>query len=355
MGKQHAMEIVSPEPTSDRDARPPFVAAVERCLPASDFWTMPVLAAVSGGGDSVALLVALRSLVPPAAVHRLVVVHAEHDLRPDASDDRAFVERLAARLGLRSVARRLAIRPQGGEGIEAAARRQRYDFLAETAADEGARYVLVAHTADDQAETILLRMLRGTGLAGLGGMAAARELVPGVSLLRPMLGLRRTEARRFLEHLGEAWRDDPTNREVRHARNFLRHEVLAACAAGPFPAAEASLNRLGRQAALVAGALASAAERLLEVHASRDAEGGVVIRTRDLAGLDRHLVAEMFAALWRREGWPRRGMTARHYTGLAALALGAEASPAAGRSMTLPTGIQARLGEGGLLAVRPAR
>jgi tRNA(Ile)-lysidine synthase len=176
-----------------------------------------------------------------------------------------------------------------------------------------------------------------------------------VSLLRPLLGLRRTEARQFLEELGEAWRDDPTNREVRHARNFLRHEVLAACAAGPFPAAEASLNRLGRQAALVAGALASAAERLLEVHASRAAEGGVVLRTRDLAGLDRHLVAEMFAALWRREGWPRRGMTARHYAGLASLALGDEASPAAGRSLTLPTGIQARLGDGGLLAVRPPR
>ncbi len=345
------MDTVS-ETTTGRDAPPPFVAAVRRALPASDFWTMPVLAAVSGGGDSVALVVALRRLVPDAAVHRLVVAHAEHDLRPDAGDDRVFVERLAARLGLRCVTRRLAIRPQGGEGIEAAARRQRYDFLAETAADEGARHVLVAHTADDQAETILLRMLRGTGLAGLGGMASARELLPGVSLLRPMLEIRRTEARRFLAHLDEAWCDDPTNRVMRHARNFVRHEVLEACAAGPFPAAEESLNRLGRQAALVANALASAAERLLDCHASRHADGLVVVRTRELAGLDRHLVAEVFAALWRREGWPRRDMTARHYAGLAALALGHEPLAARRTSLTLPAGIRATLGDGCLLEVR---
>lgn len=348
------MDTVRTEPTSDQDSRPPFVAAVQRALPAADFWSMPVLAGVSGGGDSVAMLVALRRLVPPAAVHRLVVVHAEHDLRPDAGDDREFVERLAARLELRCVVRRLAIRPQRGEGLEAAARRQRYGFFTEAATDAGARHVLVAHTADDQAETILLRMLRGTGLAGLGGMAAARELVPGVSLLRPMLGLRRTEARRFLEQGGEDWRDDPTNCELRHARNFLRHEVLAACAAGPFPAAEASLNRLGRQAAVVAGALASAADRLLELHTVRHAAGGVVVRTRDLLGLDPHLVGEMFVALWRREGWPRRAMTARHYAALAALALGHDHRPGSRRSMTLPAGIRATLDEGGLLAVRPA-
>jgi len=337
------------EATTGLDAPPPFVTAVQQALPASDFWTMPVLAAVSGGGDSVALIVALRRLVPEAAVHRLVVAHAEHDLRPDAGDDRIFVEQLAARLGLRCVTRRLAIRQHGGEGIEAAARRQRYEFLAETAADEGARHVLVAHTADDQAETILLRILRGTGLAGVGGMAPARELLPGVSLLRPMLEIRRTEARRFLAHLGEAWCDDPTNRVMRHARNFLRHNVLEACTAGPFPAAEASLNRLGRQAALVANALASAAEHLLERHASRHADGLVVVRTRGLAGLDRHLVAEVFAALWRREGWPRRDMTARHYAGLAALALGHEQSAMCGTSMTLPAGIRATLGDDCLL------
>ncbi len=345
------MTTASDSTTTGREAQPPFVAGVERALPAADFWTMPVLAAVSGGGDSVALLVALRRLVPTAAVHRLVVVHAEHDLRPDAGADRAFVERLAERFGLRCVARRLAIRPRGGEGIEAAARRQRYDMLAETAAEAGARHVLVAHTADDQAETILLRMLRGTGLAGLGGMAAARELVPGVSLLRPMLALRRTDARRFLEQCGEAWCDDPTNGHLRHARNFVRHEVLEPCASGPFPAAEASLNRLGRQAALVAGALASAAERLLELHASRHPGGLIVVRARELAGLDRHLVAEVFAALWRREGWPRRAMTARHYADLASLALGHDRAPR--RSITLPAGIRATLGHDGQLELRP--
>ena len=173
-----------------------FVAAVATALPATSFWTMPVLVAVSGGADSVALLIALRRLVPAGLERRLIVAHAEHDLRGAAPADREFVAALAAHLGLRCVWRRVAVRDDGGdEGLEGRARRLRYDFLGETALAHGARHVVVGHTADDQAETILQRMLRGTGLAGLGGMAAARELVPGVSLLRPLLGLRREAAR----------------------------------------------------------------------------------------------------------------------------------------------------------------
>jgi tRNA(Ile)-lysidine synthase len=305
--------------TSDAEpaAAVAFTAAVRDALPATGFWTMPVLAAVSGGGDSMALVLALRRLVPADAVRRLVVVHAEHDLRDEAGDDRLFVERLAARLGLACESRRLPVRPARGEGIEAAARRLRYEFMIETAAATGARHVVVAHTADDQAETILHRLLRGTGLAGLAGMSRARELSPGVSLLRPLLGMRRTAPRAFLTAIGEPWREDATNTDVRHARNFVRHELLAPCEQGAYPACIESIVRLGGQAAVHAAALASAAERLLDDHGRREREGTIVLDASRLAGLDPHLLAEVFVALWRREAWPRRDMTAEHYAALA--------------------------------------
>lgn len=300
-----------------------FLAAVEAALPATGLWSMPLLVAVSGGADSVALLAALRRLVPSGLERRLIVAHAEHDLRDSAGNDRVFVADLAERYGLPFIWRRVGVRADdGNEGIEGRARRLRYAFLLEAAEAHGARHVLVGHTADDQAETILQRMLRGTGLAGIGGMARARELGTGIGLLRPLLEVRREAARQFLECLGEPWQEDPTNADGRHARNFIRRDVLAPCTAGPFPAATESLVRLGRQASLVAAALRSAAEHVLESCASRHADGSVVLRSKELAGLDRHLVAEVFVALWRREGWPQQDMTARHYAGLAAMAGG---------------------------------
>ena len=327
-----------------------FVTAVRQALPPAGFWTMPVLAAVSGGGDSVALLLALCRLVPADAVRRLIVVHAEHDLRTEAGDDRVFVERLAARFGLAFVSRRLPVRPAGGEGIEAAARRLRYEFLIETASATGGRHVVVAHTADDQAETILHRLLRGTGVAGLAGMSLARELAPGVSLVRPLLGVRRAEARGFLAATGEPWREDATNADMRFARNFVRHRIIADCEAGPYPAATSALVRLGRQAAAVAGAIRSAAERLLELNSCRHADGTVLVRTGGLTGLDRQLVAEIFVALWRCEGWPRRDMTAAHYEALAALADG---DPAVPDAFHAPGGIAVRRLHDGTLSVSP--
>ncbi len=345
---KQANERVEP---ADED-RPGFVAALRAALPAEGFWTMPVIAAVSGGADSVALLMALRRIVPAAAERRLIVVHAEHDLRVTAAADRAFVEALADRLGLALVWRRLCVRDADdlGEGIEGLARRLRYGFLAEVAAAVGARHVVVAHTAEDQAETILQRMLRGTGLAGLGGMPAARALDPGVSLLRPMLGLARADARAFLSAIGQEWREDPTNADPRHARNFLRHEVIARCEAGPFPAATESIVRLGHQAAFVAAAIRSAAEHLLEACASRHADGRIVLRANEIAHLDGHLVAEIFVALWRREGWPQRDMTARHYAGLAAMAGG---DVGAATAFDVPGRIKVRRLENGHLHIQP--
>jgi tRNA(Ile)-lysidine synthase len=335
--------------SSTADALLPSLAAA---LPAHGFWESPIVVGVSGGGDSVALLLALLEVAPEGRADLLTVAHAEHDLRESAADDGLFVAALAGRLGLRFATRRLAVRDdRDGEGIEARARRLRYEFLADVAREAGARHVVVAHTADDQAETILHRALRGTGLSGLAGMASARELCDGVALLRPLLGMRREQVRGYLRGTGEAWCEDETNDDTRHARNFLRQEIIARAEAGPCPAATESLVRLGEQASRVAGAIASAAEHLLSRHTRRQPDGGVALDATPLLGLDRHLLAEVFVALWRREGWPQRDMTARHYGRLADLVAGglSDRPPPA----DYPGGIHVRASDGRLLLGPP--
>jgi tRNA(Ile)-lysidine synthase len=326
----------------DRD----FLAALNAGLPVHGFWSAPVVACVSGGADSVALLLGLHSLAAAqGAISRLFVAHARHDLREEAAADATFVTELAAGLGISCVVRDLQVRePDGvrGEGIEGRARRLRHEFFAAVAREQGARSVVVAHTADDQAETILHRSLRGTGLAGLAGMASARELSDGVALVRPLLAVRRDVVRAYLESRGQSWVEDVTNADVRYARNFLRHDILARCESGPYPAASAALVRLGSQAAAVAGAVRSAAVHLLEAHSQRHADGTIVLQTRKLVGLDRHLLAEIFVALWHREGWPQRDMTARHYSQLAAMAVSsADAAAATPTAIDLPGGVHA--------------
>ena len=334
-----------------------FLAALAAGLPVHGFWSERVVVGVSGGADSVALLVGLHCLAAgQGAPPKLLVAHARHDLREAAAADAAFVADLAAGLGVRCVMRDLRVRePDGvrGEGIEGRARRLRHEFFAAVAREQGARFVVVAHTADDQAETILHRSLRGTGLAGLAGMASARELVDGVAIVRPLLAVPRGVVRAYLESRGQSWAEDASNADVRYSRNFLRHEILSRCETGPYPAAVASLARLGSQAAAVSGAVRSAAEYMLEAHSHRHADGSIILDTHKLASLDRHLLAEIFVALWYRQGWPQRDMTARHYLQLAAMvASSTDATVAAPRAIDLPGDVRARAVSGTVLIGR---
>ena len=333
-----------------------FLTALTAGLPATHDWVFPSLVAVSGGADSVALATAIARLAPVGARGQLVMAHADHGLRAESAADRDFVRALAERLGVRFVGRRLDVAAAAGrEGLEGRARRLRYEFLAEAAHEVGARHVMVAHTADDQAETILHRLLRGTGVAGLAGMRRSRQLADGVALLRPLLHVSRASVRAFLAATGQEWREDATNADPARARNFLRHEILPRCTSGPYPAAAEAIVRLGDQAAVAAVALASAAEQLLDARSRRLEGGGVAVRTTDLTGLDHHLLAEVCAAIWRRENWPRRDMTAAHYQAVATLMHGAGETAA----LDLPGGIRVQREAGelvlALLATRPVR
>jgi len=193
----------------------------------------PVVAAVSGGGDSVALLYLLKSLGL-----EVIVGHLDHALRPESARDAAWVRRLAESLGypcevVRVEVRRVAERK--GQNLEATARQLRYAFLSRLAKEYRAGAILTAHTQDDQAETVLLQLVRGTGRAT--GIRRRQGRV-----VRPLLGFTRAELRAYLRAKGASWLEDPTNQDLTLDRNHLRHEVLPRLEAR-FGGATASLAR----------------------------------------------------------------------------------------------------------------
>ena len=132
--------------------------------------------------------------------------------------------------------------------LEATARRLRYRWLAKVAREAGAHWIATGHTADDQAETVLHRLLRGTGLQGLRGIAGRRKLEPGVSLVRPLLQTTRTEIIAYLEQLHQPFRQDSTNRDLSYTRNRIRLELLPYLAERYNPAVSIALARLAEQA-----------------------------------------------------------------------------------------------------------
>lgn len=182
-----------------------------------------VLAAVSGGGDSVALLHLLvrYSVGQPL---RISVGHLDHALRRGSGEDRRFVERLAKRLDLPFFSDRRPVTrlKDKGESPEEAARRVRRQFLVEAAEAAGASLVATGHTLDDQAETILLRLARGAGPTALAGMAPAG---PG-PFVHPLLGIERSELRAYLKRRRIRFLEDPTNERMTFDRNRVRKLVL---------------------------------------------------------------------------------------------------------------------------------
>jgi tRNA(Ile)-lysidine synthase len=179
--------------------------------------------AVSGGPDSMALLHGAARLVETGTRRwRLTVAHLDHGLRPDSSADASFVRAAAAALGLSFESRHTdvaALARAEGRSIEDAGREARYRFL--DAIAEPDALVATAHTADDAAETVLINLLRGTGLAGARGIPARRGRI-----VRPFVGARREELRRLLDDAGIAARLDPSNADPAYLRSRVRHELL---------------------------------------------------------------------------------------------------------------------------------
>lgn len=230
--------------------------------------------AVSGGPDSLALLL-LAQAAFPGSVHAATV---DHGLRPESAAEAAAVARLCEALGVPH--KILPVRVErSGEGLQAAAREARYAALADWMAGEGIAMLLTAHHSDDQAETLLMRLNRGSGVAGLAGVRAAGP-VPGggggLRLVRPLLGWRRSELEAIVAGAGIEAAQDPSNLDERFDRARLRREM------GEAPWIDAAA--LARSAAFLAeaeSALQWTADRLF-ADCSEAADGRVILRPQGL-------------------------------------------------------------------------
>jgi tRNA(Ile)-lysidine synthase len=186
-----------------------------------------VLAACSGGPDSMALVGILRELGESLGF-RLSVAYFNHKMRPGAAQDEALVRDMAARWGLRFVAGGEDVRGHAARkrlNLEEAARTLRYDFLREAAAKAGAGHIATGHTMNDQAETVLMRLMRGTGLAGLGGIAPVSGEAPPI-VVRPLIDVRRGDIEAYLAERRIPFRTDETNVDRRYLRNRIRLHLL---------------------------------------------------------------------------------------------------------------------------------
>ena len=188
-----------------------------------------LLLGVSGGSDSVAMLAATveaRRMLGIAGAFEAMTV--DHGLRPASADEAAFVAKLAGALGVSFHSTRVRVRRRAGESLEEAARRVRYDRLSQRARRIGADAILLGHTADDQAETVLLNLLRGSVVTGLGGIPPVRRLSArsAIVMVRPVLDCPRDELRRYLARLKLSWCEDESNLSLDFTRNRVRHVLL---------------------------------------------------------------------------------------------------------------------------------
>ncbi len=240
-------------------AAEPFVARLRATL---ERWPAPeaaarVTVAFSGGVDSTVLLAALARLPLRAPLR---AVHVDHGLHADSASWHAHCAAVAAELGVAFLGVRVTVPRDSGLGLEAAAREARYAALERLMAV--GEVLFTAHHGDDQLETLLLRLMRGTGVRGLRGVLEHVPFGPG-RLARPLLGLTRAEIAALAHAWGLRWLEDPANDDPRHDRSSLRRDVLPALVAR-WPAAARSAQRLAEQM--------TDAEAILDAVAERDAE-----------------------------------------------------------------------------------
>jgi tRNA(Ile)-lysidine synthase len=293
-----------------------------------------VLVAVSAGPDSTALLSALAALRDRGEISRVCALHVDHGLRPGGAEDAACAAAACKRLGVPFESVRVQVRPGN---VQAEARRARYAALRDAAERMGATRIATGHTRTDQAETVLLRLLRGAGARGLAGVPPRRG-----PIVRPLIERPRAEGLAYLERKALAWREDPTNATPRFARNRLRLSAWPALLALS-PSAERALAR--------AADLARSDERALSARARAVAGAGATVELAALAAEPLAVRRRIVRRLWRAAGGAASRLEAHHVE--AALSLTRRARP--GR-VTLAGGLEARYRYGRLeIATAPGR
>lgn len=328
-----------------------FAHCLASSWPPDDWRDVTVVVAVSGGADSVSLLCGLHELRAENASGKLIVAHFNHRLRPAADDDARFVEQLAEQLDLIcevGVAEE-PVKVSGGDGVEAEARSARYAFLLQTAQKYGARFVATAHTADDQAETVLHRVLRGTGIAGLAGIPRVRALSEAVTLIRPLLEFTRADVVEYLAARRQSFCLDESNEDPSYTRNRIRHALLPQLAAQYNPNVREALLRLGRLAGESQQVIEQAAQGLAKEVVRNESPNQVHVDCTNLASESTHLIREMLIAVWKHQAWPQQQMGLEEWDALAGMV---QQSLADKQVQTLPGNIRAERHEEKLLLWR---
>jgi tRNA(Ile)-lysidine synthase len=243
-----------------------------------------VLVALSGGADSTALLHVLTRLAPAWGI-RLHALHVDHGLREESARDAEAVRDLGQRLGVPVEVTRVTVSRRGS--LEEAARIARYAALEAHADRLGARRIAVGHTADDQAETVLMRLLEGSGVRGLAAIPPVRGRI-----IRPLIDVRRAAIVALLEDAGIGWLDDSSNANLKFLRNRIRHEVLPVLAASHDADVVVALTAVARRARETVDALermgALELERLM-----READGALILPWAALTALPEPVATEV--------------------------------------------------------------
>lgn len=301
-----------------------------------------VLVAVSGGPDSVALLYILHTLCQMRFINaELICGHVNHQLRADQSDqDQLFVRHMAGGLGIGFVATAVDVRGFASEerlSLETAGRLLRIEALALMARQYGCTRIAVGHQANDNAETIIHRLMRGTGLRGIAGIWPVRPIDQDISLIRPLLAIQRGQVLSYLRAKGVAWREDLTNLDCRFTRNAIRHRLMPILQQAGTKDLVENICSLGLATyRLYQDQILPMVQTLAGQVVTHHRPYGVSISPEPLACIRPFVVVELLRQILAGAGCRQRDLNFRHYTELLAMTKGRT------RSVSLPAGLIAR-------------
>ncbi len=314
-----------------------------------------VALAISGGADSTALLYAMQALKGERIFDaELLCAHVNHQLRTQEADlDEAFVLAQAAELNLAAVARRVDVRGcarQNRLSIETAARQLRIGALTEIARDNQCDLIATAHQKNDNAETILQRLARGTGFRGLAGIWPMRTFADGVPFVRPLLSVTRDEILAYLRERNVPWRQDHTNADCTYRRNYIRHRLLPALQRDCTGSVVEQLSELSQRARGLQSLIECRAGQLWP-EVAESTGGRIVLHLKPFLAQPHPVQIELVRRSLTAISCGERDVTQRHYERILCLAQQDDT----GGQMDLPGGFLVQREYGNLMFTRPGR